>query len=353
MSAFYAIVKKELKSVTKEKTIMIAIMIQLFIASFSSAILIGLMSFYDPDSIGLNARINVRVGIIGDANSPLIGSLRDRNAQVAVFSSPSSAEDAENAFQAGAIDAVLFIPEAVSEDSGSVVDMKLFLPESETRSTLILMVLKEPMKQYENYLRERNGIQVRYTDIQGMPSTTYEFRYSVIIPILMFFPAFVAGSMVVDSISEELANHTLETLRSAPLSLNVILGAKIAVALILALVQCTLWSMLLRFNRIPIQNLGLVLLLAAMVAAIVAVGSAFVSVYFKDRERSQFVYSLLTLLSAGMSYFFDASPITLMTRLATGDYYTGIVDVAIYGILLLALLAAFFFLAKKLIAMPS
>jgi len=346
MSIFYAMVKRELRSVTKEKTIMIAIMIQLFIASFSSVILVGLMSFYDPDSIGLNARISIKVGVIGDANSPLIGFLRDRNARVTVFSSPV---DAENAFRAGVIDTIIFVP----EDSGSVVDMKLFLPASETQATVILMVLKEPMKRYESYLRERQGIHVRYADIRGMPSTTYEFRYSVIIPILMFFPAFVAGSMVIDSISEELENHTLETLWSAPLSLNVIFGAKIVSALVLAIVQCALWSMLLRFNRITIQNLGLVLLLAVVMAAIIAVGSALIVTYFKDRERSQFVYSLFVPLSAGVSYFFDFSPITLMTRLATGDYYTGIADVVIYGVLLLALLAVFFSMAKRLIAVPA
>jgi ABC-type Na+ efflux pump permease subunit len=324
----------------------IAVIIQLFIASFSSVILVGLMSFYDPESIGVNARISTRVGVIGDAGSPLVGFLKDRNIRVRTFPSPL---DAENAFKAGAIDAVMFIP----EDSGGVVEMKLFLPESESLSTMILMILKEPLKRYENYLREKCGVHIRYADIKGLPPTTYEFRYSFIIPILMFFPAFVAGSMVIDSISEELENRTLETLWAAPVSLNLIFGAKIAAALFLAVVQCVLWSMLLRFNRIYIQNLGLVLLLAAVVAAIIAVGSALISTYFKDRERSQFMYSLLISFSAGLSYFIDFSPVTLMTRLATGDYYTGIVDVAIYLIPLLALLATLSLVAKKLIAVKS
>ena len=346
MSAFYAMVKKELRSVTKEKTIMIAIVIQLFIASFSSVILIGLLSFYDPDSIGLYARANIKVGVLGNAGSPLVRFLQDRRVKVMPFSSPS---DAENAFKAGAIDAVIFVP----EDSRGVVDMKLFLPKSESRSTMILMILKEPMKKYENYLREKLGVRVRYSDIKGTHPTTYEFLYAIIIPTLMFFPAFVTGSMVIDSISEESENHTLETLWSAPLSLNLILGAKIAAALVLAVVQCALWPVLLRFNGIAVQNLGLVLLLATVVAAINAVGAAFIATYFKDRERSQFMYSLFILMAASTSYFLDASPITLMTRLATGDYYTGILDVATYAILLLALLATFFYTAKKLIAMKS
>jgi ABC-2 type transport system permease protein len=326
---FAAIVKKELRSVTREKTIMIAIIIQLVIASFSSAILVGLLSFYDPDSIGVNIRVGIRVGIIGDTRSSLVGFLEDRNIRVTAFPSPLGAE---SAFNAGQIDAIMFIPE-----SGGVVDLKLFLPESETRSAVILMVLKGPMEEYE----------------KGKPSNTYEFRYSVIIPILMFFPAFVAGSMVVDSICEEFENHTLDTLWSAPLSLNVVFGAKITAALVLAMVQCTLWSMLLRLNRSYVLNLGLVLLLAAVVTAIIAVASAFVSVYFKDRERSQFAYSLLIPISLGASHLFHVSPMTLLTRLATGDYYTGVTDVAVYAVLLLALAIAFLSVAEKLIAADS
>ncbi len=346
MNAFYAIVKKELRSVTRDKTIMIAVFIQLFIASFSSVILVGLLAFYDPESIGLNARITTNVGVIGDAGSPMVRFLRERNLKVTTFSSPL---DAENAFQAGTINVAMFIP----EESSGVVDMQLFLPESESLSTMILMILKEPMKRYENYLRDKNGVQVRYADIKGLPPATYEFRYSFLIPILMFFPAFVAGSMVIDSISEELENHTLETLWAAPVSLNLILGAKIAAALLLAVVQCALWLTLLRFNGVHMQNPGLILLLAAVIAAIIAVGSALISAYFKDRERSQFTYSLFVSLSGGLSYFFDLSPIALMTRFATGDYYTNIADIAIYLILLLALLAALALTAKKLIAVKS
>jgi ABC-2 type transport system permease protein len=342
VGSFIAIVKKELRSVTREKTIMIAIIIQLVIASFSSAILVGLLSFYDPDSIGVNFRIRIRLGIVGDTRSPLAEFLKDRNVRVVAF--PSS-ESAESAFEAGQIDAIVFVPE-----TSGIVDLKLFLPESETRSAVILMVLKGPLEDYENHLRKTHGVHVSYTDVEGKPSSTYEFRYSVIIPILMFFPAFVAGSMVVDSICEEFENHTLETLWSAPLSLNVVFGAKIAAALVLAMAQCTLWSMLLRLNRSHVLNLGLVLLLAAVVTAIIAVGSAFISVYFKDRERSQFAYSLLIPLSIGASHLLYVSPMTLLTRLATGDHYTGLAQVTVYAVLLMVLAIAFFSVAEKLVA---
>ena len=68
---------------------------------------------------------------------------------------------------------------------------------------IIRTVLQTPLKQYENYLRAQRGVVVRYTDLQGKPATAFEFIYSVLLPILMFFPAFIAGSMVIDALTED------------------------------------------------------------------------------------------------------------------------------------------------------
>lgn len=333
MSAFLAMIKKELRSVARERTIMIAIVIQLFIASFSSALLIGLLSLYDPDSIGVYARPNITVGFLGSANDPMIRFLRERGVRAAYFVAPA---DAERAFAAGRLDAILIAP----EDRGGAVEMQLFLPQAEARSSLILMILQDPLKRYENYLREQRGIQVRYTDLRGLPPTTFEFLYSIIIPVLMFFPAFVAGSMVVDSLSEELENNTLETLLSAPVSLTMIVGAKIVAAILLAVLQCVAWLALLRLNRIALENVGLVLALAAIVAGIITVASAFVATVFKTREQSQFVYSLFILVAGSAGYLLDLAPIKLMTRLAIGDAFTGAAQVLVFAAVLAGMVVA-------------
>ena len=341
MSAFWAIVRKELRSVSREKTIMIAIGIQLFVASFSSAILIGLLSFYDPDSISVNFKANVRVGLMGDANSPLKGFLQERGIRVVNY---TSSDSAQRAFELGFVDAVVFVP----QDTGSVVEMKLILPQAEARSALILIMLKEPLKRFENTLRTGRGVELKYTNLAGLPSTTFEFLYSVIVPVLMFFPAFVAGSMAIDSIAEELENSTLETLRSAPIALNAIFASKVFAAWLLALMQCAAWVLLLKLNGIELQAAGLVLLLALLAAAINAAGSAFVALVFKDRERSQFVYSIVILIVISASSLFNFSPIALMTRLAAGDAYASLRDVAVYGILLIGMLAVFFRATRRL-----
>jgi hypothetical protein len=314
----------------------------LFIASFSSALLIGLLSVYDPESISANTQTNLRVGVVtNDFNTPLVRYLRDHNLTVNLF---VNTPDANRAFENHILDVILIAP----DDTGETMNLQMLLPRSETFASFVLLILREPLKRYENFLRQERGAIVNYTDIPGLPDTTFQFLYSVIIPMLMLFPAFVAGSLVIDSMSEELETHTLETLYSAPLSLNTIFAAKIFAAFVIAVAQCTLWLTLLRLNRVDIQNVGLVFLLTALVAASNIILSAFAATSLRDRERSQFVYSLFILFAASASYFFDAAPIQTLTRLATGDYYTGIADVAKYAVGLVVLLAIFFHATEKL-----
>ena len=346
MNTFLVLLKRELKLITKEKTIMFAILIQFFIASFSSVLLIGIMSFYDPKSIGQNTQIPIEVGLVGDTDSPLSTFLMQKNLRVMSF---SNVADAEEAFKSGYVDTVIFIPET----KGGIVDMKLVLPHSDTLQTVILMVLQEPLERYENYLRETNGVQLNYKDLIGKPHTTYEFLYSLIVPMLMLFPAFIAGSIVVDAVAEELENKTFDTLQSAPVSLNGVFAAKIVAGVVTAAAQCILWAGLLRLNNLLIQNLGLVLMFSLIVAAFTSVGAAIIALYFKDRERAQFTYSIALIGAAGLSYVINPSPFSLITRLATGDYYTGTSEVALYVTPLVILSVLFFTTSKKLLAAKS
>jgi ABC-2 type transport system permease protein len=338
MTAFWAVVKKELSSVGRDRTILIAVLIQLFIASFSSVLLIGLLSLYDADSAGLYNALNIRVALVGDRDGVLTGFLEQRGFQVLPYPTTSAAEPD---FFAGQVRAILELPPTASgapATGSDLVQMRLFLPAEETSATLVLNQLQEPLKRYENTLRVERQVQVRYTGLKGQPPTTFEFIYSVILPMLMFFPAFVAGGMVVDSLSEEVENNTFETLLSAPLTPNIAITAKIAAALILTAVQCLAWLGLLYMNGIEIHNRLLVLLLAIITAGIVTVLAATTAVALRDRERSQFVFSLVLLAVTSASYLLNFSPIQTISRLAIGDYYTGPLQVlAFAGVLALLL----------------
>jgi ABC-type Na+ efflux pump permease subunit len=341
MTPFLAIVKKELASVIRDRTIVISLLIQLFIASFSSALLLGMLSLYDSDTIMKFGGAGIKIGMVG-AESPLNSFVSQRGLTVVPFSSLS---DAEGAFFQGGVSAILVVPEGVQDTA----EIKLYLPDSEAVSSIIRMVVQEPLKQYENYLRGQNGIEVRYTDLKGKPSTSFEFIYSVLLPMLMFFPAFVAGSMSVDSLTEEVENNTLQTLLSAPLSLNGMISAKITSSVIISILQCIAWLSLLQLNGITVQNTGWILLLALIVAGITSTSAVLGAVLLKDRERSQFIYSLSLLAATAISTLLNFSPITTLSRLAIGDAYTGGWNVAVFAVFLAGLYFLLWKLSRRLV----
>jgi ABC-2 type transport system permease protein len=341
---FLILLKRELKSITREKTIMFAIMIQFCIASLSSVLLIGIMAFYDPSSIGQNSKANIRIGLIEEENSPMQGLLKQKGIFVRTYVDRPSAEES---FKAGRLDAIIDIPASQS----GVVDMKLVLPEMDAKKTVIMMLLQDPLKDFENYLRMQNGITLRYDDLGGKPGNTHEFLYSIIIPVLMLFPALIAGSIMIDTVAEEFENKTFDTLMVSPVSLKQIFAAKIGAAMVTVVAQVILWSVLLKFNGLNILNLPQVLLIAIIAAAVVSFVAAVIALIFKDRERAQFTYSIVLVFLVAGSYFSGFSPINLITRMASGAQSNEAISICLYALLLLVSVVVFFKITRKLVFM--
>ncbi len=333
MRGFLALIKRELRSILREKTIMFAIMVQFCIAAFSSVILVGIMAFYDPSSIGDTTDIKVRAGIVYDAardsHNPEMSALMRYLSEGGVrWFAYYEREGAEDAFKRGRIDTII----SMSRSADGVVDMQLVMPELDTKKTIVFMVLDEPLKKFENHLRLEQGVELMYPNLGGESSTTYEFLFSLVVPILMLFPALIAGSIVIDSISEEFENKTFDTLAAAPVSLFQVVSSKVGAAVLTAAVQIGMWIGLLRLNDIRVENAGMVAGLGIAIALGISAVTAFISMYFKDRERTQFVYSIsLVVLIAG-SYFLDPSPFGLITRLASGSPGAGVLQVVLYAV---------------------
>jgi ABC-type Na+ efflux pump permease subunit len=327
---FLAVVKKELGSVVRDRTILIAILLQLFIASFSSALLLGMLSLYDADTILRENGARIRIGLVDAADDSLGTFLANRGLTVLPF---ATLTQAESAFYEGKISAIIDTP----QDAKGLTEIKLYLPDSNTISSLVRVAVQEPLKQYENYLRSQQGVEIHYADLQGEPSTSFEFVYSVLLPILMFFPAFVAGSLSIDSLTEEFENNTMQTLLSAPLTVNGMISAKILSVFALSFLQCGAWLVLLKLNGIAIQNMGSIFLLALIVSGITSIAAALCAILLKDRERSQFIYALLLLAGVAISNLLNLSPIIILSRLAIGDHFISGWNVALFAIVLTGL----------------
>ena len=176
-------------------------------------------------------------------------------------------------------------------------------------------------------------MKVIYKEFSARPFLSYEFLYTVLIPILMLFPALVAGSMVIDTISEEYENNTFDTLVSAPISMKQVFLSKIAANVLIAVVQIILWIGLLKWNGIYIGDVWMVITLAVSYAVTISLGAAIIAVLLKDRQRAQFSYSMLLIAIGAISYFIYPSPLEVLTKISSGAPGTGILGFILYSLL--------------------
>lgn len=314
------IVKKELRSLLNEKTLLLAVIVQLFIASFSSMIVIGLASFFDPSSLSKYDSPGAEVGIVGQGD--LIPFIEKSKVHVNLYKDvPSALSD----FYDNRIDAVIVIPKE-KEGGTNIIDLSIYLPKSDIRGTFVTLQLKQPLEEYENYVREirskRTGfepITLYVNEVPERTSTYFEFIYGILIPLLVFTPVFISGGLIIDMISEEYERKTMDLLLVSPVSFSQILNGKMITAVVIVPAQALLWLLLLRLNGVEIHNNALILLLSAIVAAIVVILGAAIAVKYQKRMISQYIYSLVLILMFLAGYLFASSPFNLVALLSAGS----------------------------------
>ncbi len=320
------IARRELAVLKSEKTIVLALLIQLFIAAFSSFLVVGLVSLYDPGSVH---GYTVTVGVTGDASDDLVAVA---DAQDGVRAVPFDSEAAAmSAFHGGTganggVDAVL----RATRENGRI-HVVVTAPDDDIRSTLVVVRLRDTLRALERTERSHRSASLTTRPIDLPPRTQsspyYGFTYTVLVPLLLFLPVFISGSIVVDSVTEEFDRGTFELLRVAPLSLSDIVDGKLLAAAALAPAQAALWLLLLRLNGTRVDHLGTLLVLVAALSLLVVSLGVSVALFAPDRRVAQFVYSLGVLLVFGGSTLLPLNPANAAARLAIGSSNLGVVTV--------------------------
>jgi ABC-type Na+ efflux pump permease subunit len=320
----FAIARRELSTLRTEKTIVLALLIQLFIAAFSSFLVVGLVSLYDPASVD---GYEVQVAVTGDATEDLLAVTDDREALRGV-PYPNEAQ-AMSAFGEGRVDAVL-----VTEEVDDRIEVTAVAPDGNVRTTLAVVQLRETLQAFERLERDQRSGSLSSTPLSlppaGETSPYFGFTYTVLIPLLCFLPVFIGGSIAVDSVAEEFERGTLELLRVAPLDVVDVVDGKVWAAAALVPAQAGLWLLLLSLNGTRIAApLALVALVAAVGVGVVAIG-AFVALFAPERRTAQLLYSMAILVGFGATALFPQSPVNAAARLAIGSA-DGVTRAAVVG----------------------
>lgn len=316
-----SIARREYRGLLLEKTFMLSVLVQLFIASFSAFLVVGLTSFYDPMALQGMQMKESKIGVIGDNEGELFKLMKISDLEPVQY---TDFGEAYSDFYDRKIDAIINIPNETAEGN-NLINLDIYLPRSELKATIISLQLKKPLEKFEQSVRSvRTERLDGYTPLEiqiirgnkGSSSSKLEFIYVALLPLLMFTPAFISGGLIIDMITEEFERKTLELLLASPVSLLDIVGGKTLVATAIVPVQSIAWILLLTLNGIHISNFTEILLIVTMVSLILVTSGSIIAVLCRERGTAQLFYSLILILLFMSSYLYTNSPLNLVSRLS-------------------------------------
>ena len=317
--------KKDLSALSQEKTIILAILLQLFVAMFSSFLLVGLTSLYDPSSIGGYTGIEYRVGYAGE-DSPL-RELLDSRDDIRVYGMDLSSAIA--ALKERQIAAVVYVPPSAPEGPDPVT-ITLYTVRNDIQAAIINVKLKEAFILFEEELREQRSSRLgeipaglRFPEDEGRVPSFYEFVYSLLLPLLLFMPAVVSAALIIDLITEEYENRTYETLLSAPVTMVEVVAGKILACFVLVPLQAGAWIILLAANGIPVAGLPLVMAYVLVSSLVLILLAALTGLYYRERTAAQVIFSLVIVVLMLVILAIPGNPLNRVAVLASGSGSSG------------------------------
>jgi len=317
------IMKKDLSGLFNEKTILLAILLQLFIAMFSSFLMVGLTTMYDPSALQGYSGVRYGVGYVGEDSG--LKTFLSENRQFRVYDMELS--PAVAALKERKLSAVVYVP-GMPPGGDEPVKITLYLIQNDIQSAIVNVKLKESFLMYEEELRSMRSdrldiLPVKLEFSEGRGQGFYEFIYGLLIPLLLFMPAIISSALIIDLITEEYQRRTLETLVSTPMSISDIIWGKILACEVLVPVQAGAWLVLLGLNGIVISNIVPILLQVSSFSMVLILVGAQTALYYRERSTAQFVFSTAVVILVLLALAFPGNPLNLIALLATGTSAAG------------------------------
>ena len=340
MKPRWVIAQKELAGVFKERTILLAVVIQVVVAGFSSFLVIGLSALVDPEAFPVGGEANIILDDNASADDLLVEHLQRAGIRVIRIDSlqPGQRTDTDvwRVYTQGFVRGAIFGDQDGSD--GGLVNLTLVLPEGDIRTTLTLTQVKRALEGYERELRDQRSDRIAFEPIyveNDAKAGSYAFVYSLLVPLLVFLPVVLAGALCADSITEEVQRKTLPLLLASPATpADVVEGkllANVAVAPMLALA----WFLLLGINDLPIAPVGAIgiLVLSTAIAYLLGLLACGIALVTRDRNKAHVTYASAMFLLLALSLALPVSPVNAVALLAAGSAHAGVwaVVVALVG----------------------
>jgi len=312
------IAKKEFRGLFNERTILLAVLLQLFIALFSSFLMVGLTSMYDPASLSKYTRFRYNVAYAGNDSQVLEYLTTSKDFRVYKM----TLSEGVAALKERKLSAVIWVPDTLP-DAQEPVKITLYTLQNDLQGAIVDVKLKDIFLHYETDLRAIRADRLHDSPIplqipQASGGDFYEFVYGLLIPLLVFMPAIIASALVIDLITEEYQHETLETLISTPVTFAEMVWGKALACELTVPVQAGAWIFLLMINGIAIENAGLILIHVSVTSFILILLGTLTALHYRERTAAQFIYSAALVVVMLFALALPDNPLNLVTRLAVG-----------------------------------
>jgi ABC-2 type transport system permease protein len=313
------IARKEFGGLFNERTILLAVLLQLFIALFSSFLMVGLTSMYDPSSLSKYSRFRYNVAYAGNDSKVLDYLTTSKDFRVYQM----NLSDGVEALKERKLSAVVWVP-GTRPEAQEPVKITLYTLTNDIQSAIVDVKLKDIFLKYEADLREVRADRLHDAPVPlSIPKGIgggdfYEFVYGLLIPLLVFMPAIIASALIIDLITEEYQHETLETLISTPVTFTEMVWGKVLACELMVPVQAGAWILLLIINGIAVENAGLILLQVSVTSFILILLGALVALHYRERTAAQFIFSTALVVVILLALALPNNPLNLLTRLAVG-----------------------------------
>ena len=326
MKPRWVIAQKELAGVFTERTILLAVVIQVVVAGFSSFLVVGLSALVDPSAFP--SQTQARLAVDPEAAQDRMLMLHLGEAGLGAMSARTEAE-AYNLFHEGIVDGAIFLtPPNGTLEGTQPVQLAVLLPEADIRTTLTLVQVKDALEAYERDLREENLHRLEFTPLYldtDAKGGSYAFVYSLLVPLLVFLPVVLAGALCADSLTEEVQRKTLPLLLASPATPADVVEGKLLANVAIAPLLSVAWFLLLAVNDLPIPLTGAVAIavLATAVAYLLGLLACGIALATRDRNKAHVLYAACMMFLLGASLALPVSPINAVALLAAGSATTG------------------------------
>ncbi|MCP1662193.1 MAG: ABC transporter permease [Methanocalculus sp. MSAO_Arc1] len=314
------VAKKELAGIYREKTIVFAILLQLFIALFSSFLMVGLTTMYDPDALAGVRGFQYGVGYVGLEEGDLYSIIDDRR-DLAVYQMDLNTAIA--ALKERQLSAVLWVSASPPDGEGPVL-LTLYTLQNDMQAAIVEVKMKEVFLEYEAMLREIRSDRltmepIRLTFPEGAGTSNYfEFVFGLLIPLLIFMPAIISAALVIDLICEEYQSGTLETLLSTTVTYTEMLWGKIMTCILIVPIQSAAWLALLAANGIVVDAPFAMLLHVIAGSFVLILIGAFCALHYRERTSAQFIFSTAVVVVIITAMSVPYNPLNILVRLGVG-----------------------------------